>query len=166
MASIEKQVGGLKFVFGHLAASENLDICMRIQERLMSVHAAAARMKAAAGGIDLDKDVTELMPEEVQKLITAGGTEMAMTMTKVLDTDLIRRLCSVVGGPKVGLLTDMTFENFFAGRPVLAIEIAVESFKVNGGPDFFARGVALVGGLMPKKDSIQAKPTSTGGSGA
>lgn len=126
---------GIEFTAGYLTTSAAIEIATEVQ---LVILPALGRALPKSGKL------SDILTAELSSVDLGGALE---TLAKALSPrsmqSLIARLCSVVICPE-GVLEGAQFEEFFKGRPGLALRVASKSFEVNCG-DFFGSAVSLVG---------------------
>jgi hypothetical protein len=86
----------------------------------------------------------------------ALGQALGQALQPKVVSRLMKVLCSVAMAPgSAQRLENEFYEDHFAGRPSLALQVAARAAEVNGARDFFASAVSL-GGIVKKAALTQA----------
>ena len=141
---VNASIDGDNYIFGFLDLDVSVETFTEILGMVAPIFAAMAK-SAATTEADLDTEITELV---ASKKINLEGIaqQLSTQLQPKVASRLMRTLCSCVNvaGARSAQLDGANYSNHFAGRPEIALEVALKSFVVNGGLRFFAKGGNLV----------------------
>ena len=146
---VTEQIEGEAYTFGYLLTSEIIEIATEVAK--LGLPAIAGAFTAV-----LDEDIDQA----VNRLDLKGlAGALSLSLDPKTSSRLIQKLCSCVkgAGPLGDLSQSAIFEEHFRGLPGRALQVAVKSFEVNGGLNFFKSAVSL-GGSLRQTASTQALP--------